>query len=124
MYTFPLPFYNIAGCATEQKEERLIDWLVEQTGERKRTSRAVNVIHDDGTTTIYPGDRQFDDHWYFKVPGIMDLVFVTGGDAWYHKRIARFEVGKFGQFEELLDDSEIHFAIEDEFLALQFKLIM
>jgi hypothetical protein len=111
MYKFSLPFYNISGCEPEQNEERLIDWLTEQ-------------IQDGIITTIYQDDPQWDDYWNFEVPGAVDLIVTVGGETWRHTRVAKFMIYDNGGWEEFLDKSETFFTIDDEYLALQFKLIM
>jgi hypothetical protein len=124
MYKFSLPFYNISGCEPEQNEERLIEWLTEQTGESVLPCRTVKTIQDGIITTIYQDDPQWDDYWNFEVPGAVDLIVTVGGETWRHTRVAKFMIYDNGGWEELLDESETYFIIDDEYLALQFKLIM
>src|SRR5476651_365491 len=124
MYKFPLPYYNISGCDVELHEEWLIERLTERSDEEIQCSRSINVFHYDGITTIHQSDSQFDDYWGLKVEGHIGLVITTGCSNWCHKRDSKFMVAEDGRFDELLDTSETYFEISDEYLALQFKLIL
>jgi hypothetical protein len=124
MYRFQLPYYNISGCDAEQNEERLIEWLTERSDEEIQSSRSVNVLHYDGITTIDQSDLQLDDYWNFKVEGHIGLISTTGCSTWRHNRESRLIVTADRRFHELLDTSETYFEISDEYLALQFKLIL
>jgi hypothetical protein len=124
MYKFPLPFYNITGCNLELHEEWLIEWLTERSDEEIQSTRSVNVFHPDGIATIYQSDPQLEDYWNLNVAGHIGLINTVGCNTWHHKRNSMFMVDENKRFHELLDTSETYFEISDEYLALQFKLIL
>jgi hypothetical protein len=132
MTRFQLPFYNIAGCEAEQREDQLIEWLTERSDDEVKRTRTIytsDYIEDDIKYQVWqeiPVDSpQWEDYWALEVPGLVKLVNTIGCKDWYHRREVMFLVYDNRSWDDFnLDENEIYIDIADEYLALQFKLIM
>jgi hypothetical protein len=125
MNKFSLPYYNISGCDAEQNEDRLIEWLAERTECAVQRTRTINTFNH-GYTTVVPADSpDWERYWDLAIPGGVELINLTGCSEWMHYRVSRFLVLDNGHWIEFPNiESECYFEIADEYLALQFKLIL
>lgn len=127
MNRFELPFYNIAECETEQREDRLIEWLSANTSYKVvNTTRSIQLLDLDNVwITLSEQYPKWEDYWDFKVPGVIKLIHETGNEYWTHHRESLFVVRDGGHWDDYndLNDNRIWFDIPDDYLAIQFKLI-
>lgn len=127
MNRFELPFYNIAECDTEKREDQLIEWLSERTSYEVEHTRVIQLLDLDNVWTTLPDQSpNWYDYWDFKIPGTIKLIHETGNEHWTHHRESLFVVKANGNWEDYndLEDNRIWIDVPDDYLAIQFKLIM
>jgi hypothetical protein len=114
--------------ATMANDDRLLDWLTEQSGDDIEIVPAMNIIDVRGRTPIIPDDSQWQRYWDLIDSCTVEKIINTGNDVWCHCKQQIINVmgpNKFsGPRHEVVLSHESFFVITDDTLAVQFKLIL